>query len=184
MGGSAARLPDPLLRITDVCKFRPARRGGPCVVTQMNRPLKTLPACLLAGALLLPSLPARAQAQTPAVSGDWSQSLAGLRPAIAGCRARALDWDTVVTKGTPMNQGMVGVRLRTADGRRFDCVAEAVSGAVQSIQPLASDAADLPDEGKPVFVPSDRPQPRGTCVRQVVQTDGLVIGWLTYIACQ
>ena len=148
----------------------------------MNRPPKILPATVLAAVLLLPSLSAQAQAQS-ASGEDWSHFLASFRPAIAGCRTRALEWDTVVTKGTPMNQGLVGVRLRTADGRRFDCVADSVSGAVQRIQPLAADAADLPDEGKPVFVPSDRPQPRGICVRQVVQTDGQVIGWLTYAAC-
>lgn len=152
------------------------------MVTVMSCLSKTLSALLLAAALLLPVLPARAQSQA-VVSEDWSQYLGNFRPAIAGCRARALEWDTVVTKGTPMNQGMVGVRLRTADGRRFDCVADSVSGAVQRIQPLGSDAADLPDEGKPVFVPNDRPRPRGACVRQVAQTDGKIIGWLTYTAC-
>lgn len=148
----------------------------------MTRLSKTPFALMLAAALLLSWLPVPARAQTAAAE-DWSQFLASFRPAIAGCRARALDWDTVVTKGTAMTQGMVGVRLRTADGRRFDCVAESASGSVQRIQPLASDAADLPDEGKPVFVPGDRPQPRGNCVRQVVQPDGLVVGWLTYTAC-
>jgi len=144
----------------------------------MTRPLAFAPALLLAAALLLPSAIVRAQT----APGDWSQFLANFRPAIAGCRARALEWDTVVTKGTAMNQGMVGVRLRTADGRRFDCVADA-SGAVQRIQPLGADAVDLPDEGKPVFVPADRPLPRGNCVRAVTQTDGLTVGWLIYAAC-
>lgn len=133
----------------------------------------------LAGLMALPLLPAPAAAQS---GDDWSANLGSFRRAITACRARALEYDTVVTKGTAVAQGMVGVRLRTADGRRFDCLAEQVSGAIQRIEPLASDAADLPDEGRPIFVPNDRPQPRNGCVRAVSLADGQIIGWLHYMA--
>lgn len=135
---------------------------------------------VVAGLLALPAGPSPAAAQSP--GEDWSQNLGSFRRAIGACRARAVEYDTVVTKGTPMNGGMVGVRLRTVDGRRFDCIAETASGAVQRIEPLASDAADLPEEGRPVFVPNDRPQPRNGCVRAVSLSDGQIIGWLHYAA--
>lgn len=145
-------------------------------MTRLTAPRPTVLA--LVGLLALPVLPEPAAAQ---MADDWSQYLGNFRRAISACRARAVEYDTVVTKGTPMTQGLVGVRLRTVDGRRFDCIAEA-GGAVQRIDPVAADAADLPEEGRPVFVPNDRPQPRSGCVRAVTLSDGQALGWLHYAA--
>ena len=114
---------------------------------------------------------------------DWSRYLADLLPVIGACYP-LVSGASRVTKAWPMNRGMAGARIESADGRRWDCVAPLAGGGIDSLQQLAPDEPALPDEGLPVFVPGAGSQPEG-CPRfeQVVEPDGGIVGWLSVGRC-
>ena len=114
---------------------------------------------------------------------DWSRYLADLLPVIEACYP-LVSGAARVTKAWPMNRGMAGARIESADGRRWDCVAPLAGGGIDSLQQLPPDEPALPGEGLPVFVPGAGSQPEG-CPRfeQVVEPDGTVRGWLSAGRC-
>jgi hypothetical protein len=115
---------------------------------------------------------------------DWSRHLAELLPVIEACYP-LVSGAARVTKAWPMNRGMAGTRIESADGRRWDCIAPLAGNGIDSLRSLESAEPALPGEGLPVFVPgSVAVEPQG-CSRfeQVVEPDGQVRGWLSVGRC-
>lgn len=129
-------------------------------------------ACMIAG-------PATAQSK---LESDWSRLMGDLLPAIQACIAQpAVPVDRVL-KAWPMDQGMAGVRLRSPDGHRFDCIAPLLGGVAERLTGLMPEAGKVPGEGDPIFFPMrESPPPmRVELLEQVVDAAGNVQGWLSY----
>lgn len=106
-----------------------------------------------------------------------------LLPAIAACIGQpAVPVERVLT-AWPMNHGMVGVRLRTPDGHRFDCIAPQIGGAAERLTGLMAEDSALPGEADPVYFPKrDQPPPlRLDDLEPVNNAAGTVVGWLAYV---
>ncbi|WP_404384911.1 hypothetical protein [Caenispirillum salinarum] len=114
--------------------------------------------------------------------GDWSRVLPDLLPAIQACVDEAEAAVQSVLKAWPMNQGMVGVRMKTTDGALQDCVATS-GGRVDSLETLPQTAEPLPDQGEPVYLPGRATPPDIDCgrVERVSGPQGeAVSGYLFY----
>jgi heat shock protein HslJ len=112
---------------------------------------------------------------------DWTRLMGDLLPAIRACLEQPAVPVERVLKAWPMNQGMVGVRMRSTDGHRFDCLAPQTGGSVTRLIGLMPEEEKVPGEGEPVFLPKrDRPPPvRVDELEQVADGDG-VQGWIYY----
>jgi heat shock protein HslJ len=123
-----------------------------------------------------------APAASPKPESDWSRLIGDLLPAIQSCLAQPAVPVERVLKAWPMNQGMVGVRLRSPDGHRFDCIAPHAGGPAERLNGLMPEDAKMPGEGDPVFFPKrERPPPvRVELLERVIDGAGAVQGWLSY----
>jgi|CXWL01.1.fsa_nt_gi hypothetical protein len=109
----------------------------------------------------------------------WATVLPELIPAIDSCLARVTSRPARVTFAGALDEGVVGVRVREADGSRRECIADA-SGAGVSIYEPISDEDRRSGEGDPEFQRGGG-QPRaqsGRVVQEAVGRDGQSLGWL------
>ena len=157
----------PAMPFSAVVSFADGREGQGC--------------CRAEYGLDMANAPAADAATKPAE--DWSQRLPDLAAAISRCALDGGVATEAVTKAWPMNRGKVGVRLRDAGQARFDCVVDAGSGAIETVQPV--DATDaLPGEGEPLWLPARENPPVLHCgrVERALGTDGGLQGYLHYRA--
>lgn len=152
-------------------------------------PIRTRRAWMMAMAALMLSLGGfkNADAQpAPATSAkpesDWSRLIGDLLPAIQACLTQPAVPVERVLNAWPMNQGLVGVRLRSPDGHRFDCIAPQAGGAAERLNGLMPEDSKMPGEGDPVFFPKRQSPPpvRVELLERVVDGAGAVQGWLSY----
>jgi heat shock protein HslJ len=113
---------------------------------------------------------------------DWSRLISDLLPAIQACLAQPAVPVERVLKAWPMNEGMVGVRLRSPDGHRFDCIAPHTGGPAERLNGLMPEDSKMPGEGDPVFFPKRQSPPpvRVELLERVIDGTGVVQGWLSY----
>lgn len=110
----------------------------------------------------------------------WASVLPELIPAIDSCIARASTRPARITFATAMDDAVVAVRLREADGARRECIAPAAGGEVMVYETL-SDIDRRPGEGDPEFQRGGA-QPRA-CAEAAVGRDGANLGWLIPRGC-
>lgn len=115
---------------------------------------------------------------------DWSRFLLDLLPAISACLDETPGPAPRVTKAWPMNHGMVGVRTRDGAGGWFACIAPALGGEVDRLEPVV-DHERLPGEGIVVFTPAAQEPPAGECYEheRALGGGGELVGWLSYDTC-
>jgi uncharacterized membrane protein len=116
---------------------------------------------------------------------DWSAYLIDFLPAIESCLA-ATAGPVAVTKAWPMNHGLVGVRLRDREGRRFDCLAPHQGGEPVAFDLVSEPGDRLPGEFHPLFTPAPGAPPTGECYQNEHVPDPAgsePLGWLSYDAC-
>jgi heat shock protein HslJ len=123
-----------------------------------------------------------APAASAKLESDWSRLIGDLLPAIQACLTQPAVPVERVLKAWPMNDGMVGVRLRSPDGHRFDCIAPHTGGPAERLNGLMPEDAKMPGEGDPVFIPKrvSPPPVRVELLERVVDGAGAVQGWLSY----
>jgi heat shock protein HslJ len=141
----------------------------------------------IAGTLLIFIISPLALAQSPSAprakaDGDWTKQMGDLLPAIQACLEQPAVPVESVLKAWPMNHGLVGVRVRSTGGHRFDCLAPQIGGSVTRLIGLMPEEEKVPGEGEPVFLPKrDNPPPvRVDRLEQVVDGRGAVRGWIFY----
>ncbi|HRO02744.1 MAG TPA: hypothetical protein PLS69_03990 [Terricaulis sp.] len=110
----------------------------------------------------------------------WASVLPELIPAIDACMARAQSRPARVTLAAAMDDAVVAVRLREADGARRECVAPAGGGEVVVYETL-SDVDRRPGEGDPEFQRGGA-QPR-PCAEAATGRDGARLGWIIPRGC-
>jgi len=129
------------------------------------------------------SLPvADIDAMTPAL---WPRYLFDLLPAIRNCIDRTPGTSKWVTKAWPMNKGMAGVRTGNPHNGKWECIAEQESGDISIFKALPPNVVHLPGEGMIIFTPVDQQPPEGECFEheRVLDTEGELVGWLSYNTC-
>lgn len=112
---------------------------------------------------------------------DWSRWLPELAAPLERCAFDAGVATEAATRAWPMNHGKTGVRLRDSGGERFDCVVDAGTGVIESVQPVMA-GDPLPGEGAPEWRPAREDAPMLHCgrVERVIGPDGRLQGWLYY----
>jgi hypothetical protein len=120
----------------------------------------------------------------PSRDRAWATRLGDLLPAIASCLARVPAPPAVITKAWPMDRGLVGVRLRCADGSRWDCTAPSGGGEVTRLAPVG-EGQRLPGEDTILFSPPDGEPPSGHCYwhERVFDAERRFLGWLSHDTC-
>jgi uncharacterized membrane protein len=114
----------------------------------------------------------------------WASVLGELIPAIDACLARANSRPARVTFASAIDDDRVSVRLREANGSRYECIAATAGGSVSVFETL-SDLDRRAGEGDPEFLRGDE-QPRAqNCrsVSEVTAPDGGRLGWLIRRSC-
>jgi hypothetical protein len=78
----------------------------------------------------------------------------------------------------------VGVRTRSADPRRWDCVARADGAAIERFEAVTPPDAH-PGEASPLFSRAPLEPPSGSCYdhERAFSNDGRFLGWLSYDVC-
>lgn len=114
----------------------------------------------------------------------WASVLPELIPAIDACLTRVSARPARVTTASALDEGMVSVRIREADGSRRECITAAVGGEVQVYEPV-SDLDRRSDEGDPEFQRGGEAPRGGECraVDEAVGADGPRLGWLIRRTC-
>ena len=134
--------------------------------------------------------------ETPAVSAkppplseplstfDWSKHLEEWLPAIDACLARTPSGPAVALFAWSVSPGHVGVRTRSGDPRRWDCVSRADGGAVERFDPVPPPEKH-PAEASPLFSRTPLEPPTGSCYdhERAFSQDGRFLGWLSYDVC-
>lgn len=110
----------------------------------------------------------------------WASVLPELIPAIDACVARAEARPARVTIAASMDDAGVAVRVREANGARYECVAPAGGGEALVYESL-SDIDRRPGEGDPEFMRGGA-QPR-PCAEAAIGRDGARLGWLIPRGC-
>jgi len=110
----------------------------------------------------------------------WASVLPELIPAIDSCLTRAQSRPARVTFAAAMDDAVVAVRLREADGARRECVAPTGGGEVTVYETL-SDIDRRPGEGDPEFQRGGA-QPR-PCAEGATGRDGARLGWIIPRGC-
>jgi hypothetical protein len=84
-----------------------------------------------------------------------------------------------------MNRGMVGVRIRNGAGGWFPCIAPALGGPLDRLEPVSAGSPRLPGEGAAVFSPAPQSPPAGACYRheRVLRADRELLGLLSHHSC-
>ena len=80
--------------------------------------------------------------------------------------------------------GLVGVRTRSGDPRRWDCVSRADGGAVERFDAVPAPEKH-PAEASPLFSRTPLEPPTGSCYdhERAFASDGRFLGWLSYDVC-
>ncbi len=116
---------------------------------------------------------------------SWASVLPDLLPAIDACLARATAPPARVTIASFIDEGVVSVRLREADGGREECLVSADGAEIITFGNV-SDLDRRNGESDPEFVRAPGPEPRAqTCraVEPALGTGGAPIGWLVRRSC-
>ena len=117
---------------------------------------------------------------------DWSAFIGDNLTSIDACLAkgREMGFDAKVTIAYPRTRGHTAVRLSSVTNGRFECSADAATGAIKYFDPLG-DSDVMPGEWAPMFTRAPGVAPSGACNRNVPATNaaGAQIGWLTYESC-
>lgn len=113
---------------------------------------------------------------------DWSVRIRDYLPAMRLCVFDSGLGIDRVEIAWPMNKGLVGVRMRAADGSRHDCIAEQTGGEIIMLDPVSEEAERMKGEADPAFYPASEQQPmiEGGVLEQLVDGDGVFQGWLYY----
>jgi len=118
---------------------------------------------------------------------DWSHSLLQLLPAIEICLRQAQGPNPRITRAWPLNQSMVGVRLRDGAGGWWDCITQGygANARVALFDAVPADEEPLPGESEVIFTSAEQLPPAGGCYRheRVLDDDGTTLGWLSYDIC-
>jgi hypothetical protein len=152
-------------------------------------------------ALLIGSVPLgcafwRGEPETPAVSAkppplaqdlstfDWSEHLEDWLPAIDACLARTPSGPAVALFAWPVSPGHIGVRTRSGDPRRWDCVSREDGAAVERFDAVPPPEKH-PAEASPLFSRTPLEPPSGACFdhQRAFSQDGRFLGWLSYDVC-
>lgn len=116
---------------------------------------------------------------------NWASVAADLLPAIDACLTRVTAPPARITIASMMDEGVVSVRLRQANGRRDECLVSSDGGRIDAFEPV-SDMDRRSGEGDPEFVRAPGPPPRAQpClgVEAVDAADGARLGWLVRRTC-
>jgi hypothetical protein len=138
----------------------------------------------------------RGEPETPPVSAkppplvqdlstfDWSEHLEEWLPAIDACLARTPSGPAVALFVWTATPGHVGVRTRSGDARRWDCMSRADGGAVERFDSVPG-TEKHPAEASPLFSRSPLEPPSGACFdhQRAFSQDGRFLGWLSYDVC-
>lgn len=138
----------------------------------------------------------RGEPETPAVSSkppplseplstfDWSEHLEEWLPAIDACLARTPSGPAVALFAWPASPGHVGVRTRSGDPRRWDCLSRTDGGAVERFDAVPPPEKH-PAESSPLFSRTPLEPPTGSCYdhERAFGRDGRFLGWLSYDVC-
>lgn len=115
---------------------------------------------------------------------SWASVLGELLPAIDACMARVSSRPARITTASALDEELVSVRLREADGSRRECIAAYNGTGITAYEPV-SDLDRVAGEGDPEFQRGGS-QPRAEeCKRIEAANDaaGQQIGWLVHRSC-
>jgi acetyl esterase/lipase len=120
----------------------------------------------------------------PLSTFDWSKHLEEWLPAIDACLARTPAGPAVALYAWPASPGLVGVRTRSGDPRRWDCVSRTDGGAVERFDAVPPPEKH-PAESSPLFSRTPMEPPTGSCYdhQRAFSQDGRFLGWLSYDVC-
>jgi hypothetical protein len=115
---------------------------------------------------------------------DWSKHLEEWLPAIDACLARTPSGPSVALLAWSPRPGLVGVRTKSNDPRRWDCVARADGAAIERFDAVPAPDAH-PGESSPLFSRTPLEPPSGSCYdhERAFASDGRFLGWLSYNVC-
>jgi len=115
---------------------------------------------------------------------DWSKHLEEWLPAIDACLTRTPSAPAVALLVWSVKPGLVGVRTRGADPRRWDCVSRSDGAAIERFEPVAPPETH-PAEASPLFSRTPLEPPTGSCYdhERAFAQDGRLLGWLSYDVC-
>jgi hypothetical protein len=125
------------------------------------------------------------QGISAASRASWATVLPDLLPAIDACLARVTEKPARVTIASVMEEGVVSVRLREADGGRAECIASSNGGTVSTYSTIA-DIDRRNGESDPEFIRAPGPPPSAQpcrTVEPVEAADGARLGWLVRRSC-
>jgi uncharacterized membrane protein len=114
----------------------------------------------------------------------WASVVTELMPAIDACLGRVRSQPARVTFAAALDDERVSVRLREANGSRFECIADTLGTEAGIYEPL-SDLDRRSGEGDPEFV-RGASEPRAQNCRDaaaVTAGDGETVGWLIRRSC-
>jgi hypothetical protein len=78
-----------------------------------------------------------------------------------------------------MDEGVVAVRIREADGSRRECVADASGAAVQVYEPISDEDRRAGESEVEFQRGGSQPRtPSGRTIEEAMDRDGLSLGWL------
>lgn len=114
---------------------------------------------------------------------NWASVLPELLPAIDACLMRATERPARVTTASALDEGLVSVRIREADGGRRECIA-AYDGSSVSVYESVSDLDRRAGEGDPEFQRgSAAPRTENCRSAEPALVGGEQIGWLISRTC-
>lgn len=114
----------------------------------------------------------------------WASVLTELMPAIDACLGRVRSQPARVTFAAALDDERVSVRLREANGSRFECIADAAGAEAGIYEPL-SDLDRRSGEGDPEFLRGDAAPRTQNCrtTSAVTAAGGETLGWLIRRSC-
>jgi uncharacterized membrane protein len=114
----------------------------------------------------------------------WASVVTELMPAIDACLARVRSQPARVTFAAALDDERVSVRLREANGSRFECIANFTGTEAGIYEPL-SDLDRRGGEGDPEFVRGETAPRAQNCraATAVASGDGETLGWLIRHSC-
>lgn len=114
----------------------------------------------------------------------WASVVLELMPAIDVCLARARSQPARVTFAAALDDERVSVRLRDANGSRFECIADTAGSEASIYEPL-SDLDRRGGEGDPEFVRGETAPRAQNCrvTSAVTAASGETLGWLVRRSC-
>lgn len=116
---------------------------------------------------------------------SWASVVPDLLPAIDACLARVTAPPGFVTIASMMDEDVVSVRLRQANGRRDECLATTDGSRIDAFEPV-TDMDRRNGEGDPEFMRAPGPPPVAQPCRSVEPVDssaGARLGWLVRRTC-